>query len=85
MINSPNGSRIPEQPPMPSLKFSWETTTNGSHSLFDAVLKQSVKDARVDYAGLKARPQELNRAGGILVNSGQASPAMSSKRPETKS
>lgn len=33
---------------------------DSSHALFDAVLKQSVKDARVDYAGLKARPQELN-------------------------
>jgi len=31
-----------------------------SHSLFDAVLKQYVKDARVDYAALKAHPQDLN-------------------------
>jgi len=32
-----------------------------SHTLFDAVLKQYVKNARVDYAGLKAHPQDLNR------------------------
>jgi hypothetical protein len=32
-----------------------------SHSLFDAVLKQHVKNARVDYATLKAHPQDLNR------------------------
>jgi hypothetical protein len=30
-------------------------------TLFDNVLKQYVKDARVDYAALKAQPQELNR------------------------
>ncbi len=32
-----------------------------SHALFDAVLKQRVKNARVDYAGLKAHPEDLNR------------------------
>jgi hypothetical protein len=32
-----------------------------SHALFDVVLKQRVKNARVDYAGLKAHPQDLNR------------------------
>lgn len=32
-----------------------------SHALFDAVLKQHMKNARVDYAGLKAHPQDLNR------------------------
>ena len=32
-----------------------------AHALFDGVLKQYVKSARVDYAALKAHPQELNR------------------------
>ena len=32
-----------------------------SNALFDGVLKQYVKSARVDYAALKAHPQELNR------------------------
>lgn len=32
-----------------------------SHALFDHVLKIYVKDARVDYAALKAHPQDLNR------------------------
>lgn len=32
-----------------------------SHALFDAVLKQRVKNSRVDYAGLKAHPEDLNR------------------------
>lgn len=32
-----------------------------SDKLLDGVLHQYVKDARVDYAGLKAHPQELNR------------------------
>lgn len=32
-----------------------------SHAIFDGVLKQHVKDARVNYAALKARPQDLNR------------------------
>lgn len=31
------------------------------HALFDVVLKQYVKNARVDYEGLKAHPQDLNR------------------------
>jgi len=34
---------------------------NQSHAIFDGVLKQYVKMARVDYAGLKAHPQDLNR------------------------
>src|SRR5260370_15764935 len=38
-----------------------------SHALFDAVLKQHVKNARVDYAGLKAHPQELNRYLGQIA------------------
>ncbi len=32
-----------------------------SHVIFDGVLKQYVKNARVDYAGLKEHPQDLNR------------------------
>jgi hypothetical protein len=32
-----------------------------SHALFDGVLKQFVRNARVDYAALKAHPQDLNR------------------------
>lgn len=32
-----------------------------SHAIFDGVLKQYVKNARVDYAALKAHPQDLNR------------------------
>jgi hypothetical protein len=32
-----------------------------SHALFDGALKQFVHDARVDYAELKAHPQDLNR------------------------
>ncbi len=32
-----------------------------SHSPFDAVLKRYVKNARVDYAALKAHPQDLDR------------------------
>ena len=32
-----------------------------SHARLDAVLKQHVKNARVDYAALKAHPQDLNR------------------------
>lgn len=32
-----------------------------SHAIFDSVLKQYVKNARVDYAALKAHPQDLNR------------------------
>jgi hypothetical protein len=32
-----------------------------SHAQFDAVLKKYVKNTRVDYAGLKAHPQDLNR------------------------
>jgi len=32
-----------------------------SHSLLDRVLKQYVKNARVDYAALQAQPQDLNR------------------------
>lgn len=32
-----------------------------SHALFDAVLKHYVKNSRVDYADLKANPQDLNR------------------------
>jgi len=32
-----------------------------SHVIFDGVLKQYVKNARVDYAALKAHPQDLNR------------------------
>ena len=32
-----------------------------THALFDGVLKHYVNDARVDYAGLKNKPQDLNR------------------------
>ncbi len=32
-----------------------------SHTIFDGVLKQYVKNARVDYAALNAHPQDLNR------------------------
>ena len=32
-----------------------------SHAIFDGVLKQYVKNARVDYASLKAHPQDLDR------------------------
>mgnify|MGYP005848381313 CR=1 FL=1 len=32
-----------------------------SHAIFDGVLKQYVKNARVDYVALKAHPQDLNR------------------------
>ena len=32
-----------------------------SHTIFDGVLKQYVKNARVDYAALKAHPLDLNR------------------------
>jgi hypothetical protein len=32
-----------------------------THALFTSVLTNSVKDARVNYAALKARPQDLNR------------------------
>lgn len=32
-----------------------------SHALLDGVLKRHVKSARVDYASLKAHPEELNR------------------------
>jgi hypothetical protein len=38
-----------------------------SHALFDAVLKQRVKNARVDYAGLKAHPEDLNRYLGQVA------------------
>lgn len=34
---------------------------NPSHALLDQVLKTYVKDARVDYAALKAHPRELDR------------------------
>lgn len=38
-----------------------------SHALFDAVLKQHVKNARVDYAALKSHPQDLNRYLGQVA------------------
>lgn len=38
-----------------------------SHARFDAVLKQRVKNSRVDYAGLKAHPEDLNRYLGQVA------------------
>lgn len=38
-----------------------------SHALFDAVLKQRVKNSRVDYAGLRAHPEDLNRYLGQVA------------------
>ncbi len=38
-----------------------------AHGQFDRVLKQHVKNARVDYAGLKAHPEELNRYLGQVA------------------
>jgi hypothetical protein len=38
-----------------------------SHALFDRVLAQYVHDARVDYAALKAQPQELNQYLGHVA------------------
>jgi Protein of unknown function, DUF547 len=38
-----------------------------SHALLDQVLKNYVKDARVNYAALKSHPQELNRYLGQVA------------------
>lgn len=38
-----------------------------SHAIFDGVLKQYVKKARVDYAALKTHPQDLNRYLGQVA------------------
>ena len=38
-----------------------------SHAVFTGVLAQNVKGARVDYAALKARPQDLNRYIGMIA------------------
>ena len=50
-------SHLPLTRPVPAVVGEFDH----SHAIFNNVLKQYVKDARVDYAGLKAHPEELNR------------------------
>ncbi len=51
-----------------------------SHSRFDGLLKKYVKDARVDYAALKAHPEELD---GYLGELAKISPAAFGKLPKS--
>ncbi len=52
---------------------------DASHARYDAVLKQTVKNARVDYAALKAHPEELN---GYLDELAKVPAAAFKKWPE---
>jgi len=56
-IRSRNHSHLPLARP----SVQWAGSFDHSHAAFDGVLKQYVKDAHVDYAGIKAHPGELNR------------------------
>lgn len=61
--------RLKTIPPLFAVALCFATLTlrsaaadfDQSHAIFDGVLKQYVKSARVDYAALKAHPQDLNR------------------------
>ena len=64
--------------------FTWSAAAADFHAapaIFDGVLKQFVKDARVDYAGLKAQPAELNR---YLETLAQIPPAEFAQWPENE-
>ena len=50
------------------------------HSRFDGLLKKHVNDARVDYAALKAHPEELD---GYLDDLAKISPAAFGKLPKS--
>ena len=64
--------------------FTWSAAATDFHAapaIFNGVLKQFVKDARVDYAGLKAQPGELNR---YLETLAQIPPAEFEQWPENE-